>query len=152
MIHAQNTKVVNVTPPAAIIDNAAAPTAIVDTLGWGYIQWFVIFGAMDIAATVMKLTESDDSGMSGAADITGLVSGTSNNIAGSASTLPSATDDNKVSILECDLRGRKRYQDLSLTLGDGSAGTYVTVIAILSRPEVAPVTAAQRGAREVLRA
>lgn len=149
MISAQQQKYVNVTPPAAIIDNAAATTAAVDTNGWDYCQFLVIFGAMDIAVSVMKMRESDDD--STYADVTGLVWGTSNNIAGSTSTVPSSTDDNKIFVFDIDLRGRKRYMDLSLTLGDGATGTYVTVIAILSRAKDGPVTAAERGAAEILR-
>lgn len=150
MIHAQQNKFLNITPPAAIIDNAAAVTAEVDTLGFDYLQVLVQFGAMDIAATVMKMQESDTSG-SGFGDVTGLVSGTSTNIAGSTSTLPTATDDNKFFLFEIDLRGRKRYLDLSLTLGDGSAGTYVAVTGILSRAEQGPVSASDRGCQEILR-
>lgn len=145
-----NTKIINVTPPAAIIDNAAATTAEVDTLGFDYAQFYVILGAMDIAVTVMKVTESDTAG-SGHADVTGLISGTSANIAGSTSTLPVDTMDNKIYGFDIDLRGRKRYLDLSLTLGDGSAGTYVTVICILSRKELGITTAAERGCQEILR-
>ena len=89
----------------------------------------------------LKVQESDDSGMSGAADVSGLVFGTSTNIAGSTSTLPSATDDNKFFIFEIDLRARKRYLDLSATAGDGAAGTYMAAWVELSRAETAPVSA-----------
>ena len=126
MISAQSKKRFAITPPAAIIDNASATTATIDTLGFDYVEVCVYFGAMDIAVTAMKIQESDDSGMSGAADVTGLVFGTSTNTANSTSTLPSATDDNKFFSFFIDMRsGRKRYLDLVLTLGDGAAGTYV---------------------------
>src|SRR5690348_6053311 len=123
MNHAMAQKYVAITPPAAIIDNAAATTAAVDTLGFDYAKIVVHFGAMDIAVAAMKVQESEDSGMSGAVDITGLVFGTSTNLAGSTSSLPSASDDNHFFAFYIDLRGRKRYLDLGLTLGDGSAGT-----------------------------
>lgn len=147
----QKQKIVGITPPAAIIDNAAATTAEIDTLGFDYATIYVYFGAMDIAATTMKVTESDTAG-SGHADVTGLIFGTSNTIAGSASTLPSATDDNKFFAFEIDLRGRKRYLDLSLTLGDGAAGTYVAAFVILERAANMPTTAALRGCSQILRA
>jgi hypothetical protein len=146
-----NYKLVAITPPAAIIDNAAATTATLDTLGARYAEIVVHFGAMDIAVTTMKVQESDDSGMSGAADVTGLIFGTSNNDGGSASTLPSATDDNHFFKFEIDLRGRKRYLDLSLTLGDGAAGTFVTAFALLHMQENAPDTAAKKGCTQILR-
>ena len=145
MNHAQLKKRVAITPPAAIIDNASATTATIDTLGFDYAEVVVHFGAMDIAVTAMKMQESDDSGMSGAADVTGLVFGTSTNTAGSTSTLPSATDDNKFFSFFIDLRGRKRYLDLVLTLGDGAAGTYVTAFVELWRGENQPCTATARG-------
>lgn len=144
-------KLVSVTPPAAIVDNAAFTTATVDTLGFRFARFVVYFGAMDIAAAALKVQESDDSGMSGAADITGAVFGTSTNDAGSTSSLPSATDDNKFFTVEIDLRGRKRYLDLSLTGGDGSAGTYAAAWCELYRGENTPTTAAQKGVSQNLR-
>lgn len=134
MITGQASKFVSITPPAAIIDNASATTASVDTKGFDYAVISVYFGAMDIAVTAMKLQESDDD--STYADITG---------ATFAGSYPSATDDNKCFRFFVDLRGRKRYLDLVLTLGDGAAGTYVTAWAELSRAEQAPYDATTRG-------
>lgn len=149
MNHAMRQKYVSITPPGAIIDNASATTAEIDCLGFDYAKVVVHFGAMDIAVTAMKVTESDTAG-SGHTDVTGLVFGTSTNLAGSTSTLPSATDDNKFFAFYIDLRGRKRYLDLTLTLGDGSAGTYVVAWAELYRAEIVPSTAATRGMSQEL--
>ena len=133
-------KFVNVTPPAAINDNTAYTTAAVDTLGFKAVMFLVILGAMDIAVAVLKLTESDDSGMSGAVDVTGA------DFSVSPATLPSATADNTIVAISVKLTGkRKRYLDLSFTAGDGSAGTYANVLAILAEPECSPTTAAERG-------
>jgi hypothetical protein len=151
MIPALHNKFVSITPPAAIIDNAAAVTATIDTLGFDYLEVFVYFGAMDIAASAMKIQEGDAANMSDAADVTGLVYGTSTDVAGSTSALPSATDDNKCFKFEIDLRSRKRYLDLSLTLGDGAAGTYVTAFGLLSRAEQIGYTASERGYGNILR-
>ena len=145
----QNTKLVSITPPAAIVDNASYTTASIDTQGFDYMQVVVYLGATDIAMTALKLQESDTDGSY--ADVTGLVFGTSSNIAGSTSTLPSATDDNKFFVFDVDLRGRKRYFDLVATAGDGTAGTFLTAFAILSRGKDQPVTAAERGASQILR-
>lgn len=147
----QSCKFVAITPPAAIVDNASYTTAAVDTKGYKFCQIVAQLGATDIAMVALKVQESDDSGMSGAADVTGLVVGTSNNIAGSASALPSATDDDKFMLFEVDLRGRKRYLDLVATAGDGTAGTYMSALAILHNGDIAPVTAAERGCDEILR-
>lgn len=149
MIGAQQAKWVSITPPGAIIDNASATTASIDTLGWDYLEVICYFGAMDIAATALKMQSSDTD--SNYADVTGLIWGTSANIAGSTSTLPSATDDNKLFIFQIDLRGQKRYFDLVATLGDGAAGTYFTAFGRLSRGKDGPITAADQGAAEILR-
>lgn len=145
----QGVKYVNITPPAAIVDNASPTTAEIDRKGFDYLSVVVILGAMDIAMTALKVTESDTSG-SGHADVTGLVFGTSTNIDGSASALPTATSDNGIFVFNIDLRGRKRYIDVTATCGDGAAGTYISIIGILSRPDTAPTTSAGYGASSVL--
>lgn len=140
-----NRKIVAITPPEAIRDNSSWTTATIDTAGYDYAVINVHLGATDIAMTALKVQESDDSGMSGAADVTGLIFGTSNNDTGSASTLPSATDDNKFFSFFIDLRGRKRYLDLVMTNGDGTAGGFAVAWAELWRAKDAPRTAAEAG-------
>jgi hypothetical protein len=149
MIPAQNSKYVLVTPPAAILDNTSATTNSIDTLGYDYLQVVCLVGATDIAMAALKLQTSDTD--SSYADLTGAIFGTSTNIDGSTSALPTATDDNKVFVIEVDLRGKKRYFDLVATAGNGTAGTYFSAVAVLSRGEIAPITAAGRGADEILR-
>ena len=122
----QNVKVVNVTPPAAIVDAASFSTTAIDTAGFGKLAVYFSLGATDFAMTALKLQESDDSGMSGAADITGCVYG-----ATGAPALPTATDDNKVFGFFVNLAGRDRYIDVVATAGDGSAGTFGACTAIL---------------------
>lgn len=138
----QEVKTVGITPPAAIIDNAAATTGTVDTKGFSKARFVVYLGALDIAMAAFKLTHSDDSGMSGAADISGA------DFSVSPLALPSATDDNHFFMIFVDLRGKKRYMDLSLTLGDGSAGSYITAWVDLYGAAEAPDTAAKRGATQ----
>ncbi|HEY8562799.1 MAG TPA: hypothetical protein VIL74_20645 [Pyrinomonadaceae bacterium] len=137
MNNLQNLKFVNVTPPAAIVDNAAVTTGAVDVKGWSKACFVVQLGALDIAITAMKLRESDDN--SSYSDISGA------DFSVSPLTLPSATDDNKLFAIFVDLRGRKRYLDLSLTCGDGAAGTFVSVMAILDGGAEHPNTATERG-------
>lgn len=146
----QNTKYINVTPPAAIVDNAAFTTTEVDTLGFDYATFVVSLGATDIAMAALKVQESDTSG-SGFADISGLDTDGDTDTDGNTSTLPTATDDNDIFVFEVDLRGRKRYLDISATAGDGTNGTYASILCILSRAEETPVTATQRGANTILR-
>ena len=149
MIHAQNFKFGTITPPGLIVDNASYTTASVDTQGYDYITILATLGATDIAMTALKVGESDTDGSF--ADVTGLVYGTSNGINGSASALPSATDDNKTFAFEIDLRGRKRYLDVTATAGDGTAGTYLTINYILWRAKDYPVSATERGMANILR-
>ena len=139
MINAQNQKIVAVTNPGAIVDNAAFTTATIDTAGFRYVTIIVLLGALDIALAALKLRESNASDMSGAVDVAGA------DFSVAPATLPAATDDNKVYAIQVDMRGRKRYLDLSMTGGDGSTGTYASVFAILSRSETSPSSAEGRG-------
>jgi hypothetical protein len=141
MKHAQNFKFVSITPPAAIVDNAAFTTASIDTRGYKYMVVIAFFGAMDIAMAALKLQQSDTDGSY--ADVTGgdfSVSG----------TLPSATADNTAVAWFVDLKGKKRYFDVSATGGDGTAGTYLTVVALLFDAEETPNTVAERGLAQQL--
>jgi hypothetical protein len=124
----QNVKVVNVTPPAAIVDNASFTTNSIDTAGFGKLAVYFSLGATDIAMTALKLQESDVD--SSYADITGCVYG-----ATGAPALPTANDDNKVFGFFVNLAGRKRYIDVVATAGDGSTGTFGSCIAVLYNGE-----------------
>jgi len=135
----QNIKYVAITPPGALIDNASATTAEIDTLGFDYLTIVAHLGATDIAMTALAVTESDTTG-SGHANVTGLVYGTSTDIDGNTSALPSATDDNGFFVFQIDLRGRKRYIDVTATVGDGTSGAYLTIIGMLSRADASPTT------------
>ena len=154
MIHAQNTKIVKITTPVSV-SAGAATTSTVDTLGFDYCTILFIGGAMATGYTVCKVQESDDSGMSGAVDISNangvLGFGETNqlNVDGTASADPDATD-NVVHGIEIDLRARKRYLDVSATAG----GTCLTcIIAILSRAgEINADSLADRGFDGLIRA
>jgi hypothetical protein len=135
----QNIKTLSVTPPAAIVDNAAFTTATVDTAGFTQARFVVQLGALDIAVAAMKLRQGDASNMSDAADITGA------DFSVSPLTLPAATDDNSLYAIHIDLRGKKRYLDLSLTGGDGTTGTFATVFVDLYRAGENPKSATTRG-------
>lgn len=149
-VEGQNCKYVAITPPAAILDNTSAVTNEVDTLGYDYAEFVYLLGATDIALTALTITESDTAG-SGHANVTGLIWGTSSNIDGSTSALPSATDDNTFQVAQIDLKGRKRYLDAAVTFGDGTSGGFIAGFCRLSRADESPVTISQMGANEVLR-
>ena len=135
---AQAVKYVQITPPAAIVDNAAFTTAAVDTLGWRHLTIVAILGALDIAAASSSIRQSDASNMGSPSTIA---------TGGTDYTLPTASSDNTNHVFEVDLLGKKRYIDFEITGGDGATGSYLSVIAILSRPEQAPTgTASTHGA------
>lgn len=153
MLPAIHTKVINVTPPVASVNNASAATTTIDTLGFDYANIYCALGVADAAMTVLKVQESDYANMSGAADVTGLIYGTSSNIAGSTSSLPASTNDNTIFGFDIDLRARKRYLDVVATVGSaGTTGAFIAIQAVLSRAEQAPTTAAERGCQDILRA
>jgi hypothetical protein len=146
-----NSKLVSITPPAAIVDNASFTTAAVDTRGYDWLRVTVYLGATDIAMTALKLQESNDDGSSDAyADISGAVFGTSTGLSGSTSTLPSATGDNLFYTFLVKLNGRKRYIDVVATAGDGSAGTYAAIFGELGKGEEQLFTPTGLGASQVL--
>lgn len=153
MIDSRNVKYVAITPPGAIVDNGSYTTTSVDTKGWDHCSFVCLLGDTDIAMTALKVQESDDDGSSDTyADVTGLVYGTSTDIDGNTSALPAADDDDSFFVFEVDCKARKRYLDLVATAGNGTAGTYLTAFAILSRGKETPTTVAAKGCAGVLRA
>jgi hypothetical protein len=138
MKQAANLKFVPVTPPGAIVDNAAFVTAAVDTKGFRHLTFLVVFGAIDIAPASSKIRHSDASNMGSPADIA---------VGGTDYALATATDsDNLFHLFDVDLLGKKRYIDFEITGGDGAAGSYISVVAILSRPEESPNSDSEHGA------
>lgn len=139
MIHEQAVKYFLVTPPAAILDDASAATAEIDTKGFDYLTVVHQIGATDIAMAALKLQESDETG-TGFADIAESVFGGTD-----LPALPSATNDNKLFVHFVKLNGRKRFIEVVATAGNGTAGTYYGCLAILSRAAEMPIDVAGRG-------
>lgn len=148
-------KLVRSVSPAAIVDNASLTCQVVDTQGFRFARYVFYFGAMDIAVVALKIQEADAkssaTALTSPTDVTGAIYGTSNNDTGVASTLPSATDDDKFFTVEIDLRGRKRYLNPVATMGDGAAGTFVCAWCELYRGENTPTIATDKGAAQNLR-
>jgi hypothetical protein len=151
MLHGQNCKYVSITPPAAIIDDASATTAEIDVSGWDHAEIIVQLGATDIAMTALAVTESDTTG-SGHANVTGLVYGTSTDIDGNTSVLPTALQDDGIFVFQIDLRGRKKFINVTATIGDGTLGAYITISARLSRGQIGVDSVADAGCTGLLRA
>lgn len=148
-VNAQQTKYVLALAPISLAANASATVTAVDTLGADYAEFVVWQGVTDCALTTLKLTECDTSGGS-YTDVTPSVWGTANDIAGVASTLPTATDDNKFFVYDVDLRNRKRFLKPAITAGTGTT-SLIACWANLSRMPITPVIAADRGCKQILR-
>lgn len=106
-----------------VLDNATATSYVIDTAGVDFVNIDVVIGATDVALTALKVQESDSktdsTTLSSGADITGLVYGAN------GSTLPSATDDNKIFSFEINTQGRKRYLQLIAVAGNGTTGVAI---------------------------
>lgn len=150
-MNAANAKWFPLYQPQAIAAAGAVTTTEIDTLGYNYLELALLLGATDGILTTCKLSESDTTAAgTGGTDITGLIFGTSTNSAGSVSTAPSATDDNKVFLFNVDLKGRKRFLYLQVVVGASSNGAYLAAVARLSRASTAPSIAAGYNASQVL--
>lgn len=133
MIHPQNYKFQTMIRPVDATGTTATDIEI-DTRGYDYLTVVIQLGNVAANMTALKLQESDSSGAS-EADFTG-----------SAFTSPTSSDDNKFYVALLDLRKRKRYISIVATAGAGA--TLISAIGILSRAEVTPTSASERGAAE----
>lgn len=137
MIEITQSKKVQLTWPAARVNNAPVGCLGVDRSGFDYAVVRVAIGANDCGYTTFKMQESDDN--STFTDVPGA------DFSIAPLVLPSPTNGDTLWEWQLDLRGRKRYLKPSLIAGNGSVGAYVSVTAELSRSEQAPITAAQQG-------
>lgn len=129
----------NVTPPGAILDNTSPTTIAVDTQGCDWVHFLVYIGATDIAMAAFSVSESNT-----LTDANTLTSGTAVTDANFTAGLPGAGSDNTLWIISVPITGsRGRYLDMTLTAGDGSAGSYITALA-LKQPKVLTDTKAAR--------
>lgn len=144
----QNTKFVNIVPPAAIKDNTAfVDIEDIDCAGWDYLTIVWQQGATDVITAALAVADSDDA----TTYVNFATVGTTATIAGTTSALPAATPDNQLHIFEIDLRKRKRYIQVDATAGNGSTGTFASALGILSRGDSVTQTAAARGAVQIIR-
>jgi len=139
---AQETKVFAAIPPAGIKDNAAFDSLVLDKNdfdGADYVEFIGLLGATDVEMATLRVMESDTK-------TNDTTLGGTPAVVKDAATKPGATDDDKVFAIGLDLsKSRKRYLQLQATAGDGTAGTFLSAIAIASRPREAGSSAARRG-------
>jgi len=132
-------------------DNGAFTAVVCDCKGFDYAEIALVFQNVPANVGAIKIEESNNN--SSWVDVTASVVGTALQITGAASALPAATGgDDTITLFEIDLRKRRRYLKVTCTAGDGSGThTELTAVARLSRAEISPVTAAEKGAAQVLR-
>jgi len=143
MIEAQNTKKVILLSPQLAHDANFAANGYVDTAGWGYAEFLLITGTMAAAigstaeGTAPFIEECDTSGGSyTAVDDAELAAAIAN------------TGDDKLYQIDVNLtKKHKRYMAVNTPHG-GDGDNYLAIICILSRPEIGPASAAERGLAE----
>lgn len=130
------------------LDNATATSYVIDTAGVDFVNIDVVIGTTDIALTALKVQESDaitnSTTLNGGADITGLVYGAN------GSTLPSATDDNKIFSFEINTQGRKRYLQLVAVAGNGTTGVAIAAQYNAGKVANSDLSASAKGVAAVL--
>jgi len=138
----QTTKIQGAILPAAIKDDAAFASQVIDKTdfpGCDYLEFVGLLGATDVEMATLKVMESDTK-----TDPTTL--GGTPSLVKDATTKPGAGDDGEPFVFGIDLRKtRKRYLQLQATAGDGTSGTYLAAIVIGRRITEASSIAANRG-------
>ena len=145
MLEIRKTKIVQLVPPQLRDDGDFAGNTYVDTLGYNHVEFQFITGTLDAAigstaeTSPLKIEECDTTNGS-YTDVTGAA----------MAAVIAAGDDNKMSVIDIDLaKSHKRYMEINAPhAGNGATGCNFAAQAVLSRPNVAPLTAAQRGLSE----
>ena len=125
-----NANVLPVIAPAAIVDNAAFTSNVINlasdaVAGAKFLAFAVQLGAIDAGLAVFRVQESDT-----LTNATTLGGAAADVLDVTESVTPGASDDNKVYLVTVDLRApRKQFLQLQVTAGDGGAGTYLSALA-----------------------
>ncbi|MCW0235272.1 MAG: hypothetical protein OJJ21_16860 [Ferrovibrio sp.] len=123
-----------ISPAAAGTDNTAYVSQIVDTRGYGSVEWLTLIGAnTDADATFVTLVEDGDaSNLSDAAAVVDAELLGTEALAGFA-----FDDDNE--IRKIGYIGNKRYVRVTITPANNAAGNiYVAGVWLLGHPTLAP--------------
>ena len=139
MIHGQNAKYSVAISPAAIIDNASATAAEIDTLGGEYLEVVIQLGATDIALTALKLQSATSSGGS-FSDVTGADFDGGSDSLGGTLALPSALDDDQTCVFRLPTSACNRFVKVVATFGNGTLGGFIAGTARLSNVGSLPGT------------
>ena len=149
MIEVQNTKSVQLLAPQIKNNGAFANNGYIDTQSFNHLRVLLDVGATDVAigsgdaSTAPLVEECDTTGGSYTA------------VSGAAlSAVIGATDDNKLYAIDIDLtKSHKRYMRVKApTAGNNVTGANLSILGILSRPDIGPANAAQQGLTEHIKA
>lgn len=138
-------KFFNAIPPGVIKDDAAFVSNVIDKAELlpqdaKGILFVVQLGATDIAAAVLKVMESDTE--TNATTLGGTPAEVHD-----VTTKPGADDDNGLFLIYVPMSAwTEQYLQIQATAGDGTAGTYLSALAIVDAPGASGPTAALLGA------
>jgi len=142
MIHAQNTKAVQVILPQSV--GTTEVTGTIDTVGWKYAT--IVFALDTAAATSVPTTMSLGEASSDASYVA--IATFEGGDTTSGFTLPTPnTSTGDIVKYQVDLRGRKRFLQVGFA---NTAARLASVTADLSRGDVAPNTDAKAGCSEIV--
>ena len=143
---AQNTKKILLLPPQLKDNGDFAGNTYVDVSGWGYAEFIMLIGTLDAAVgstaegNAVKLEECDTAG------------GTYTDVTDAAlADAIGATEDDSLFQIDVNLTDKthKKYMRVNAPhAGDGTNGANMAILCILSKPQIAPATAAERGLAE----
>ena len=134
MIQIENTKTVLMISPELKDNGAYTSNTGIDTKGYKHLRVIMAVGATDIATTAAPaLAESTAVG----GTYTAITVPTTAALADAIS----ATEDGGIFIIDVDLtQARERFIKCLVTAGDGTAGTALAVIGILSKPDAGTIS------------
>jgi hypothetical protein len=150
MIHAQATKKVLLLKPQLADDGNFSGNTYVDTSGWGYAEFLFLVGDTDVAAgDAIGSTAEGTAPLIEQCDTTG---GSYEAITDAELATPiQYDDDSKLFQIDVNLKkSHKRYMEVQTphTAAGAVNGSNLAILCILSEPQIAPDSAAERGLEE----
>ncbi|MCC6679872.1 MAG: hypothetical protein IT445_03120 [Phycisphaeraceae bacterium] len=127
-------KLFNAIPAGVIKDDAAFVSNVIDKQtvvpqGARGVLFVIALGATDIALASLIVKQSPTADSTTALSATGLLT------VKDATTKPTADDDNNIALIYVPMsKWTLRYLQIQATAGNGSAGTYLSAIAIIDAP------------------
>lgn len=151
IVDAQNTKKVLLLPPQLKDNGDFAGNTYVDTKGWGYAEFLFAVGTTDVAAgDAIGSTAEGTAPLIEECDTTG---GTYTDVS-DAALADSVQYDEDDSLFQIDVNlanaSHKRYMQVQAPHSAAGAvnGSNLAIVCILSKPEIGPAIASERGLTE----